>query len=137
MHFFSTQFFQKIQDQGPESVKSWTKRRDINIFEKKFVFIPINDSLHWSLCVIVNPGKIENAFHSNENPNPKDVPSEEDAPFLLFLDSLKAHQQVKVKKHIYAWLNLEAKRLNKFQELRNGEPFFRYSLPMFDPKGEI
>ena len=35
-------------------MQRWTKR--INIFEKDLVFIPINEDLHWSLAVIVNPG---------------------------------------------------------------------------------
>ena len=34
-------------------VKKWTK--NINIFEKDFVFIPINDSSHWYLIVICFP----------------------------------------------------------------------------------
>jgi hypothetical protein len=27
-------------------------------FEKKFIFIPINKTLHWSQCVVINPGAI-------------------------------------------------------------------------------
>jgi Ulp1 family protease len=27
---------------------------------KKYIFIPINQRLHWSLCVVVNPGAILN-----------------------------------------------------------------------------
>ena len=29
----------------------------MNLFEKDFVFVPINESLHWSLVVICRPGK--------------------------------------------------------------------------------
>jgi Ulp1 family protease len=41
-------------------MKNWTKSRKktIYVFEKKFLFIPINDDLHWSLCVVVNPGVV-------------------------------------------------------------------------------
>jgi hypothetical protein len=117
-------------------VVSWTKRRKINIFEKKFIFIPINDYLHWSLCVVVNPGKIENAYGDDEVRS-----GETDAPFLLFLDSLRAHQKNKVKGHIYSWLNLEATRLNLYQNLRTRKneslPFWTHSMPMFDPVGKF
>lgn len=181
IHFFSTQFFQKIQDQGVDSVAKWTARRKINIFEKKFVFIPINDYLHWSLCVVVNPGKIENAYNDpNENMSKnqnelmhkdsnetasKDLNEDEtreahhegqsqddstsnggrseacimkkDAPFLLFFDSLKCHSKHKVHTRIIDWLNSEAKRLNRFQGLRNKlEPFWKKSMPLYQPKGK-
>jgi len=138
VHFFSTQFFQKIQDQGVESVGSWTKRRNIDIFEKKFIFIPINDVFHWSLCVVVNPGEIRNGY-TDVNANEEDEAVEKDAPFILFLDSLKAHQKNKVKRHIYNWLNFEAKRLDRYQDLntdkKNGV-FFQHSMPLYEPKGE-
>ncbi len=136
MHFFSTQFFQKIQDQGAESVGSWTARRKIDIFEKKFIFIPINDFLHWSLCVVVNPGEIRNAY-GDPDTNEEDDQLEKDAPFILFLDSLKAHQTNKVRKHIYSWLNFEAKRLDRFQDLNNRYGiFWSRSMPLLEPKGE-
>lgn len=140
IHFFSTQFFQKIQDQGPESVLGWTRRRNINIFEKKFIFIPINDYLHWSLCIVVNPGKLENSFTEEDESVSKDNDEKVDIPFLLFLDSLKAHQASKVKKHLYDWLNLEAKRLNTFEVLsekykeKKSELFTQHSMPIFEPK---
>jgi len=129
IHFFSTQFFQKLQDEGAQAVESWTKRKKIDIFEKKFIFIPINDVLHWSLCVVVNPGKIYNVWGSGDQ-----IDEEKDAPFLLLLDSLKAHKSSKVKKHVYEWLNAEAKRLDKFQRSDGGNPFNYFSMPIFSPK---
>jgi Ulp1 family protease len=36
-----------------ELVKSWTK--GVNIFEKDFLFIPINENAHWSLVVVCYP----------------------------------------------------------------------------------
>ncbi len=135
IHFFSTQFFQKIQDQGAESVQSWTRRRKINIFQKKFIFIPINDYLHWSLCVVVNPGKIRNMYRNRDD---EDCREEKlDFPFILFLDSLKAHQKTKVKTNIYNWLNLEAERLSEFQDISSESKkgvFNTYSIPLVAPK---
>ena len=60
-----------LKDEGPETVSSWTAKKSINIFKKKFVFIPVNADLHWSLCVVVNAGLIANSFDT-ENPVPDD-----------------------------------------------------------------
>ena len=56
-----------LKDEGPEAVSSWTAKKNINIFKKKFVFIPVNADLHWSLCVVVNAGLIANWYNENQN----------------------------------------------------------------------
>jgi Ulp1 family protease len=48
-----------LRENGAESMVKWTKQKDIDVFRKKLVFIPINEAEHWSLCVLVNPGLIE------------------------------------------------------------------------------
>ena len=48
--------------QDSEYIMIWTVNKKINVFEKKLIFIPINANLHWSLCVVVNPGLIANSF---------------------------------------------------------------------------
>lgn len=69
-YFFNTFFFQKLAclDRGSsrtwegreafQRVRKWT--RNVNIFEKDYIFIPVNSSLHWSLIVICHPGEVEN-----------------------------------------------------------------------------
>ena len=84
---------------------SWTAKKNINIFEKKFIFIPINKDLHWSLCVVVNPGAIENA--SKEDRQNLTVPC------LIFMDSLNLHKKETVRKNIQKWLNAEWIRLKE------------------------
>jgi Ulp1 family protease len=49
-----------LKDEGLEAVSKWTENKNINVFEKKLVFIPVNADLHFSLCVVVNPGLIAN-----------------------------------------------------------------------------
>ena len=57
VHFFPSQFYQVLRGGDPEAVPApWTASTDI--FQKKFLFVPISRNLHWSLCVIVNPGEI-------------------------------------------------------------------------------
>ena len=42
--------------------------KNINVFEKKLVFIPVNADLHFSLCVVVNPGLIATNLDSDLDP---------------------------------------------------------------------
>jgi Ulp1 protease family, C-terminal catalytic domain len=110
-----------LVDEGPVGVSKWTAKRNINVFEKKFVFIPINEALHWSLCVVVNPGSI--------------VDDDEDAPMacMILLDSLKAHKKKKVSQQVRRWLNSEWRRINCVKE----EPFADENhFPLLDPKSE-
>lgn len=48
---------------GFDRVKSWTRK--INVFEKDYLVIPINESLHWFLVVICDPGAM--LLHSNDD----------------------------------------------------------------------
>ena len=42
---FSTQFYTTLEGKGSTSVEKWTKHKNIDVFEKKFLFIPINKTL--------------------------------------------------------------------------------------------
>ncbi|KAL1258220.1 hypothetical protein QQF64_011464 [Cirrhinus molitorella] len=71
-HVFSSFFFKRltqkdqrrlpgttglsIQERRHSRVKTWT--RSVNLFEKDFIFVPINEMAHWYLAVICFPGKI-------------------------------------------------------------------------------
>lgn len=141
VHFFTTQFFSKLANDGPSAVASWTAKKNINIFKKKFIFIPVNDSLHWSLCIVVNAGKIENAYEylqdQLDEQREHDGPYlDKDAPFILFLDSLRAHKKALVHKKVIKWLDSEAQRLGTFPNRKN--PFTRkknhpHVMPIHDP----
>lgn len=39
-----------------DNVKRWTSKKGINLFDKDFIFVPINESSHWYLAVICFPG---------------------------------------------------------------------------------
>ena len=68
VHFFPCAFMTALKDKGPEAIASWTENKDINVFEKKLVFIPVNADLHFSLCVVVNPGLIATNLDSDLDP---------------------------------------------------------------------
>mmetsp|Transcript_3548 Transcript_3548/g.9364 ORF Transcript_3548/g.9364 Transcript_3548/m.9364 type:complete len:1591 (-) Transcript_3548:489-5261(-) len=138
VYFFTSHFFTTLLEEGPEAVSSWTSKKGIDIFEKDFVFLPINESLHWSLCVIVNPGFIMNALQEGQEDDNSDSGISEDArcPCILFLDSLKAHRKARVAAWVRKWLNFEAKRLQKFNEANTDTPFNTTSMRVYDPRSK-
>ncbi|CAL4943605.1 unnamed protein product [Urochloa decumbens] len=106
-HFFNSFFFRKLadldKDQGraPEGraaflrVRKWTRK--INVFEKDFLFIPVNFNLHWSLIVICYPGEVA----SSEDGNAKLLAK---LPCILHMDSLKgSHTGLKDIIQSYLW----------------------------------
>ncbi|XP_075001439.1 sentrin-specific protease 6 isoform X3 [Calonectris borealis] len=62
-------FYLKIQQKRHGRVKTWT--RHVDIFEKDFIFVPLNEAAHWFLAVICFPGlekpKYEPNPHYHEN----------------------------------------------------------------------
>ena len=62
VHFFTSHFMTTLKDEGIKAVSSWTANKNINVFKKRLIFIPVNENLHWSLCVVVNPGLIANNY---------------------------------------------------------------------------
>lgn len=55
---WTTHFFTTLQSKGYDGIKRWGKRKKLNIFEKKLIFIPINiNSSHWALTIINNDTK--------------------------------------------------------------------------------
>jgi sentrin-specific protease 7 len=137
VHFFSSHFYSALVKDKPSGVTRWTEKKGIDIFEKKFIFIPINKSLHWSQCVVVNPGAIieHNKWMKIGFEDPEFDPNTP-LPCILFLDSLKAHQMNQVAKNIRAWLNAEWKRLGKSDD---PTPFTiqKSSMIVIDPKSKF
>ncbi|KAL5221807.1 hypothetical protein ABZP36_026520 [Zizania latifolia] len=106
-HFFNSFFFRKLadldKDQGraPEGraaflcVRKWTRK--INVFEKDFLFIPVNFNSHWSLIVICYPGEVETFKDGDTNISAK-------IPCILHMDSLKgSHSGLKDIIQSYLW----------------------------------
>ncbi|KAL8131059.1 hypothetical protein AgCh_007115 [Apium graveolens] len=91
-HFFNSFFFRKLADldKNPSSavdgraafqrVRKWTRK--INLFEKDFLFVPVNFNYHWSLIVICHPGEVVGF----QDPDPhKSLRS----PCVLHMDSIR------------------------------------------------
>ena len=67
VHVFTSHFMSTLASDGAEAVSSWTAKKKIDIFEKKLIFVPVNSDLHWSLCVVVNPGSIATNFDEEKH----------------------------------------------------------------------
>ena len=76
---------QKFQ-KNIDGVKKWTEH--INIFLKKFIYVPVHIAQHWSLIVVCNPGNI-----GLMNP---DADADEEIPAFVCMDSLKIHPLEKI-----------------------------------------
>ena len=96
VYMFMSHFYTTLRDNGIEAVKRWTSKKNINIFKKRYVFIPIHGDLHWSLFLIVNPGNFG---------------KDEEAFGLFHLDSLGLHNSEKIYKNISGWLKNEYFRI--------------------------
>ncbi|XP_053974438.1 uncharacterized protein LOC128874118 isoform X1 [Hylaeus volcanicus] len=84
-HVFSSYFYKRLTSPHTQAVESsvplspaakrharvqkWTK--NVNIFQKDFIIIPINEHAHWFLAIICFPGLVGEVFpnrvHSEEN----------------------------------------------------------------------
>ncbi|XP_074587123.1 putative ubiquitin-like-specific protease 2A [Curcuma longa] len=105
-HFFNSFFFRKLadldKDRGSISegraaflrVRKWTRK--VNIFEKDYIFIPVNFNLHWSLLIICHPGEVAN-LKGGEVHSCK-------VPCILHMDSIKgSHNGLKNIIQSYMW----------------------------------
>ena len=103
--FFYTRFLQGMQnnkrnragsppkckyDSGFEYVQNWAKKGDI--FKKKFLVVPVNKDLHWSLLIVCNPGHL------------RSDPSESEPFCMIHLDSLGCHNSSDITKNLLQYL---------------------------------
>ncbi|XP_022962129.1 probable ubiquitin-like-specific protease 2B isoform X3 [Cucurbita moschata] len=114
-HFFNSFFFRKLADldKDPSSasdgraaflrVRKWTRK--VDLFEKDYIFIPINFNLHWSLMVICHLGEV--ARYSDE-----DLTKSMKVPCILHMDSIKG-SHAGLKNLIQSYLLEEWKERNK------------------------
>lgn len=66
VHIFTTHFYTTLFVEGLAAVSNWTTKKRINIFTKRMIFIPVHQDMHWSLCVVVNPGLVK-LYHEFES----------------------------------------------------------------------
>ncbi|XP_037389092.1 sentrin-specific protease 3a [Pygocentrus nattereri] len=67
VHFFNSFFYDKLRTKGYEGVKRWTK--NVDIFQKKYLLIPIHLEVHWSLVCVNVPERTVTYFDSQRTLN--------------------------------------------------------------------
>jgi Ulp1 family protease len=101
IYLFSTQFYTKMTEvDGIKTVTAWTTKKDLDVFTKKMLFLPIHKDFHWSLCIICNAGNVNSSDCVEED-------TSFEVPFILFLDPLDYHSRKNVCGTVRQWLNAE------------------------------
>lgn len=55
---FTTHFFTQLEEKGYNGVKRWARRKQVDVFAKDMVFIPVNQgNMHWTLAIVDNKEK--------------------------------------------------------------------------------
>ncbi|KAI3803797.1 hypothetical protein L1987_31959 [Smallanthus sonchifolius] len=136
VHFFNSFFFRKLADfdekqsrsidskEAFQRVRKWTKK--VNIFQKDYIFIPVNFRLHWSLIIICHPGEVVNFTDDELALSPK-------VPCILHMDSIKgSHRGLEHCIKSYLWEEWKERNddasediSTKFMDLR----FLRLEVP--------
>ncbi|KAH9248336.1 hypothetical protein BASA81_014010 [Batrachochytrium salamandrivorans] len=131
VHVMTTHFFSKLTSRQMNDVKSWTK--NVDVFSKDFIIVPVNEAEHWSLAIICFPGNLlpvttvtkytEIALELDSNVNHDDeclnvlhnvinqvVANEEQrVPIILKLDSTRSHPTKIVADLLRKWITQESK----------------------------
>ncbi|CAJ2641114.1 unnamed protein product [Trifolium pratense] len=138
-HFFNSFFFRKLADldKNPSSasdgkaaflrVRKWTRK--VSLFEKDYIFIPVNFNLHWSLIVICHPGELVNY-------NDKELGNSLKVPCILHMDSIKGnHSGLKNLLQSYLWEEWKERHKDACEDLSARFSNLRF-LPLALPQQE-
>eukprot|EP00904_Undaria_pinnatifida_P005284 jgi/Undpi1/1886/HiC_scaffold_12.g05273.m1 len=131
VHVFSSHFFTKLTegrltnfDAAYSKVQYWT--RNVDLFSKKFVFVPVVENMHWSLACIANLDKLK-VGKAADNYGP-----DEEQPCILFLDSLSMHHASRIWNYLSRYLE---KKWNEEKREDKGDAAFDWSdLPLVRPR---
>ncbi|XP_054788715.1 probable ubiquitin-like-specific protease 2B isoform X2 [Prosopis cineraria] len=139
-HFFNSFFFRKLadMDKNPSSasdgkaaflrVRKWTRK--VNLFEKDYIFIPVNFNLHWSLLVICNPGEVVTF-------NEECLDESLRVPCIMHMDSIKgSHSGLQNLVRSYLWEEWKERQKDKCDEDLSSKFLNMRFLPLALPQQE-
>ncbi|CAM9544602.1 unnamed protein product [Ascophyllum nodosum] len=122
IHILTSHFFTKLSETKLQNfavayskVKQWS--RNVDLFSKKFVFVPVVENMHWSLACLTNLDKIEVGKSGS------DFKSNEERPCMLFLDSLGMHQPTRIYGYLRRYLEEKWKEAGNGNIALHGETF--------------
>ena len=94
-------------------VERWT--RNVDIFAKRFLLVPVLDQQHWSLAIVCHPGELAKRALARER-RELDVGATEDEdegedcpvrPCVIHMDSNRQHSAKKIEKFLRCFLEIE------------------------------
>lgn len=122
IYCFNTHFFVFLQNEFHDDITKdfinykrlgkWGKY--INIFDYEYVAIPINENKHWSLIIIVNPGKLKQVYINVMN----SIPEINIFPEVIYFDSFYPDNEACMKV-IKRFLVMELHRRTENQVISN------------------
>ena len=68
-----------------KDLKSWTKQ--VDIFKKRLLVFPINESLHWTVCIVCHPGRFIRRYLNECVEKKKSIEMKQKQALLATLDS--------------------------------------------------
>ena len=95
-------------------VERWT--RNVDIFAKRFLLVPVLDQHHWSLAIVCHPGELAKRAIARERREREgldgidEVDEGEDCPVrpcIIHMDSNRQHSAKKIEKFLRCFLELE------------------------------
>lgn len=134
VHFFNSFFFTRLHSSSShsssggdiESLSRWTS--GVEIFSKKFLFVPICMHLHWTLAIVCNPGNIWQ-WNSKSNDS-------SERPCILYFDSLGTYVFSRTcQRLLCSYLEMEWRKRHsqwKIDESRNAIPSCLEHMPIWN-----
>jgi len=151
-HIFTTFFFKRLTTKPPvlkgtkgntiednpyvsdsekmyERVRKWTKR--VDLFDKDYIVVPINEKAHWYVCIICFPS--EALINTSTNANAEDKNSIEKKPCILVFDSLtEGDDKADNCGVLRRYLSMELKNKKLIND--HNELFTEENMPQYNPK---
>jgi len=152
-HIFTTFFFKRLTTKPPilkgtkghsieenpdisdsekmyERVKKWTKR--VDLFDKDFIVVPINEKAHWYVCIICYPSDALSST-TNDTAEEKGKGTIEKKPCILVFDSLAdGDDKEDTCGVLRRYLSMELKN-KKLSNVHNGL-FTEENMPQYNPR---
>ena len=103
-------------------VERWT--RNVDIFAKRFLLVPVLDQQHWSLAIVCHPGELAKRALARER-RELDVGATEDEdegedcpvrPCVIHMDSNRQHSARKIEKWLRCFLEMEWRKRHSDEE---------------------
>ena len=103
-------------------VERWT--RNVDIFAKRFLLVPVLDQQHWSLAIVCHPGELAKRALARERREldvgaTEDEDEDEDCPArpcVIHMDSLRMHSAKKIEKWLRCFLEMEWRKRHSDEE---------------------